>query len=199
MTPPRPSLRPSRKKRALLLAHGAGGGPSHHTLEAIDQALPRVPTLRMEFDYRREGRRAPDRAPKLLDALHRELEGLIAASGVPRRNVVLGGRSMGGRMCSLAVADGTPAAGLVLLSYPLHPPGRSENLRVEHLPRLRVPCLFVSGDRDPFGSPAELEAATASIPGPVNHLWLEREGHDPKPRADEQIVAAVLDWWQTLP
>ena len=87
---------------------------------------------------------------------------------------------MGGRMCSMAVAEGLPAAGLVLISYPLHPPGRPDRLRVEHLPALTVPCLFVSGTRDPFGTPAELEAATAAIPGPVTHVWIEGAGHEVK-------------------
>ena len=89
----------------------------------------------------------------------------------------LGGRSMGGRMCSMAVAEGLPARGLVLISYPLHPPGRPDRLRVEHFPALRVPCLFVSGTRDAFGSPDELEAATAAIPGPVTHHWIEGKDH----------------------
>ena len=65
----------------------------------------------------------------------------------------------------MAVAEGLPAAGLVLLSYPLHPPGKHENLRTEHFPELHVPCLFVSGDRDPFGSPDEFAVATKAIPG----------------------------------
>jgi uncharacterized protein len=105
---------------------------------------------------------------------------------------VLGGRSYGGRMCSMAVAEGQPAAGLVLLSYPLHPPGKPENLRTEHFPALRVPCLFVSGERDPFGSPAEFDEAVQAIPGPVTQVWLPG-GHDPR-NQDEAIAAAVKDW-----
>ena len=69
---------------------------------------------------------------------------------------------MGGRMCSMAAADVLPAAALVLISYPLHPPGRPDTLRTEHLPSLSVPCLFVSGTRDPFGAPDELTAAVLS-------------------------------------
>ena len=87
------------------------------------------------------------------------------AAGVKANRLVLGGRSYGGRMCSMAVAEGQPAAGLVLLSYPLHPPGKPENLRTEHFPDLRVPCLFVSGERDPFGSPAEFDEAVTNHSG----------------------------------
>ena len=85
--------------------------------------------------------------------------------GVAPARIALGGRSMGGRICSMAVAEGLPAAGLVLIAYPLHQPGRPDALRVEHLPRIDVPCLFVSGTGDAFGTPAELEAATAKIAG----------------------------------
>jgi predicted alpha/beta-hydrolase family hydrolase len=100
-------------------------------------------------------------------------------------------------MCSLAVAAGTPAAGLVLLSYPLHPPGRLDRMRTAHFPDLDLPCLFVSGTRDPFGTPEEFEAATAAIPGPVTHVWLEGQRHDPKGR-DDEIAAAVVSWFATL-
>ena len=81
-------------------------------------------------------------------------------------------------------------AGLVLICYPLHPPGKPERLRVEHLVDLHVPCLFVSGTRDPFGSPDELTEWTATIPGPVEHVWIEGGRHDLK-GADGAIAAAV--------
>ena len=93
----------------------------------------------------------------------------------------------------MAVADGLPAAALVLISYPLHPPGRPDNLRTEHLPALTVPCLFVQGTRDPFGSPDELTAATATIPGPVTHEWIEGGRHDLK-GADRRIGELVAAW-----
>ena len=94
-----------------------------------------------------------------------EAELLADQLAVAPNKILLGGRSMGGRICSMAVADGLPAAGLVLISYPLHPPGRPDRLRIEHLPALEVPCLFVSGTRDAFGTPDELERHTAAIPG----------------------------------
>lgn len=178
---------------ALLLFPGAGSSADHPSLVAIEAAVAPLPVSRADFPYRREGRRAPDRAPKLLACVVEEAGLLAERAGVAPEKVVLGGRSMGGRMCSMAVADGLPAAGLVLISYPLHPPGRPDKLRVEHLPQLRVPCLFISGTKDSFGSPAELEHHTAAIPGPVTHVWIDGKGHDLK-RADEEIAAIVADW-----
>jgi predicted alpha/beta-hydrolase family hydrolase len=147
----------------------------------------------MDFPYRKAGRKAPDRPPVLLTAVRDEAAALCAAAGVEPERLVLGGRSMGGRMCSMAVADGLPAAGLVLISYPLHPPGRPDTLRTEHLPALHVPCLFVSGTKDPFGSPDELTAATASIPGAVTHEWIDGGRHDLK-GAERRVAELVAVW-----
>ena len=100
---------------------------------------------------------------------------------------------MGGRICSLAAAEGLATAGLVLIAYPLHPPGRPERLRTEHFPALDVPCLFVSGTRDPFASPDELEAASALISGPVTHVWIDGAGHELR-RVDARVAASVAAW-----
>lgn len=183
---------------ALLLTPGAGSGADHHTLLAVEAAVAPLPVARVDFPYRKAGRRAPDRAPVLIATIREEAAVLAASARVRPDRLVLGGRSMGGRMCSMAVADGLAATGLVLLSYPLHPPGRPERLRVEHLPQIRVPCLFVGGTRDPFGSPEEMEAATAAIPGEVTHVWLDGAGHDPKGQ-DARIAAAVAEWLDGLP
>jgi predicted alpha/beta-hydrolase family hydrolase len=175
----------------LLLAPGAGADRDQPALVAIDAAASAagVVVVRMDFPYRRAGRKAPDRAPLLVQAVVEEAAEL--AGRVDR--LVLGGRSMGGRMCSMAVAEGLEAAGLVLISYPLHPPGRPDRSRTEHLPRLRVPCLFVSGTRDAFGSPEELEAATQVVPGPVTHRWIDGKDHGLR-GADQAVAQLVLDW-----
>jgi predicted alpha/beta-hydrolase family hydrolase len=147
----------------------------------------------MDFPYRKAGRTAPDRTPVLLQAVRDEAAALAARAGVAPQAIVLGGRSMGGRICSMVVAEGLPAAGLVLICYPLHPPGKPDTLRVDHLPALQVPCLFVSGTKDAFGTPAELERWTATIPGPVTHVWIEGKGHDLK-GADARIAEIVTAW-----
>jgi uncharacterized protein len=182
---------------AVLLAPGAGSGREHPSLVAIEEALRPHPVVRMDFPYRKEGRRAPDRAPKLIAAVVEEAEALVARAGVAPERLVLGGRSMGGRMCSMAVAEGLPAAGLVLVAYPLHPPGKPEKLRTGHLPAIAVPCLFVSGTRDPFATPAELEEATAAIAGPVTRVWVEGARHELK-GADAEVAAIVARWVAAL-
>jgi predicted alpha/beta-hydrolase family hydrolase len=98
----------------------------------------------------------------------------------------------------MAVAEGLDALGLALVSYPLHPPGRPDRLRTEHFGQLHRPCLFLSGTRDAFGRPDELEAATAAIPGPVTHVWLDGGDHGLR-RRDEAVAAAVRDWVLSLP
>lgn len=100
---------------------------------------------------------------------------------------------MGGRICSIAVAAGLPAAGLILVSYPLHPPGRQDKQaeRTEHFPNLNVPCLFVSGTKDQFGTSAELLGATQTIPGPVEHVWIEGGDHGLRAR-NVQVATGIV-------
>jgi predicted alpha/beta-hydrolase family hydrolase len=175
---------------AVLLAPGASAGRDQPALVAIEQALAPIPVERMDFPYRKEGRRAPDRQPVLVAAVRSEAAALAERTGLPPERLVLGGRSMGGRMCSVAVAEGLPALALLLVSYPLHPPGRPDRMRTEHFTQLSVPCLFVSGTRDAFAAPAELEEAAAAIPGPVTHVWLEGGDHGLRGR-DAEVASVV--------
>jgi len=194
------SERPEESAGAgLLLAPGAGAGRDQPALVAIDELLAPVGVAvrRMDFPYRRAGRRSPDRPPVLLASVVAEAAALAAGTGLAPDALFLGGRSMGGRICSMAVADGLGCAGLVLISYPLHPPGRPDRMRTEHFPSLAVPCLFVSGTRDAFGSPGELTAATAAIPGPVTHHWIE--GKDHGLRGCEAGVARIVGDWVLSP
>ena len=177
----------------LLLTHGAGGGADQHTLVALEDGLG-LPVRRIEFVYRQQGRRFPDRAPKLIAEVRSEAETFASDLGATTAQLVLGGRSMGGRMCSMAVAEGLTAAGLVLLSYPLHPPRKPDKLRVDHFGGIEVPALFVSGDRDPFGTPEEFAAHLGTIAGRVTVHWLAGQGHDPKPRTDAETVISVADF-----
>ena len=178
---------------AVLLTPGASAGRDQPALVEIERTLAPIPVERMDFPYRRAGRRAPDRPPVLISAIREGASELSAKTGVPPDRLVLGGRSMGGRMCSMAVAEGLPALGLALISYPLHAPGKHDQPRTEHFPRLHVPCLFVSGTRDTFGSAVELEEATKAIPGPVTHVWIEGGDHGLR-RKDADVAAAVRRW-----
>ena len=179
--------------RAVLVTPGASADRNQPALVAIEQALAPVPVERMDFPYTKAGRKSPDKAPVLVEAVREGAEELATKTKLALDRLVLGGRSMGGRVCSMAVADGLPALGLALVSYPLHPPGHPEKSRTEHLLALHVPCLFVSGTRDAFGTVDELEAATATIPGPVKHVWIDGGDHGLRGK-DAQVASAVRDW-----
>lgn len=177
--------RPSAARRSeavvagVLLAPGAGSDADQPAFVELARAVAQagVPVHRMDFPYRLAGRRRPD-CPEVLEAAVRDAATTFAGSlGVPLDQLVLGGRSMGGRICSRVVAAGFPCAGLALVSYPLHPPGRPDVRRDAHFPHLGLPCLFVSGTRDVFGTRAELEGATSAIPGRVSHVWIEGGDH----------------------
>jgi len=179
----------------LLLAPGAGSSSLHPALVAIDGAVSEAggAVRRMDFPYRLAGRRAPDRMPVLVGSLVSAARALAAEVGVDQQRVYLGGRSMGGRAASLAVAAGLPAAGLVLVSYPLHPPGRPQQVRSEHFGSLTLPCLFVSGTRDAFGAPGELNAALAAVPGATSTVWFDGSDHSLRGR-DLEVAETVSRW-----
>lgn len=176
---------------AALLAPGAGGTADHPTLVAIERALGAGAVVERLALPSGSGARATR-------AVASAAEALAARAGLPDARVVLGGRSYGGRMCSMAVAEGTPARALVLVSYPLHPPGRKADLRTAHFGRLSVPCLFVSGTRDPFAAPAELEEAAQGIAGAVTTVWVDGAGHGLRGH-DAEVAEAVRAWLDGLP
>ena len=198
--------------RAVLLAHGAGSDMHNATLARVADALAgaKIPSLRFNYPYRDAGRKSPDRAA-VLDAATREAATELARQAkLPPERLVLGGRSMGGRYCSRIVgADDDPVAalGLLLLGYPLHAAGKPDQPRVEHFPRLMVPCLFVSGTRDSLASQAALTGAVKAIKGPVSMHWLESADHGYRPkkssgRTVEDVAAEAadvsVDWVQSL-
>jgi predicted alpha/beta-hydrolase family hydrolase len=188
--------------RAVLLAHGAGADMHSPALIAIADALAAagIPSLRFNFPYTAAGRRSPDRPAVLAASVREAVHELAQRTKLAPERLVIGGRSMGGRICSMVVADDEDplrALGLLLLGYPLHPPGKPEQLRVEHFPRLRVPCMFVSGTRDAFGTPEELKRAARRIKGRVTWHWIESADHGFKPlkasglTADGALAAAA--------
>lgn len=155
-----------------------------------------VRAIRFQFPYQEAGERTPDRPAVLEDTWRAAIDQLAGDT------TVVGGRSMGGRIASQVVAEGTPVAGLALFAYPLHPPGKPERRRDEHLRAITVPTFFCSGTRDAFAAPDELAEAAALIEGATVH---ELEGSDhgfnvPKSsgrtREDvfDEATAALLDW-----
>lgn len=177
----------------LLLTPGAGGDPDHPALRAVEAAVVAagVPARRVGFGAPEAGRRGPAPAATVVRRVREQADQWAGELGVDPSRLVLGGRSFGGRMCSVAVAEGQPAAGLVLLSYPLHPPGRPGQLRVAHLPDVRVPVLAVSGATDPYGSPTELAQHLGTVAGPLTLVTVA----GPHLPADRDEVARIVAGW----
>ena len=166
----------------LVLAHSAGAPMDSPFMNTIADTIAGddVRVVRFEFPYmaaRRTGGKsgAPDREPILLDSWR----SVIARLGDPAR-LVIGGKSMGGRIASM-VADEAGVAGLVCLGYPFHPPGNPARTRVKHLENLRTPALIVQGTRDSFGLPAEV--ATYKLSKQIRIVWIESGDHSLKPLA----------------
>jgi predicted alpha/beta-hydrolase family hydrolase len=178
----------------LVLTPGAGAGRDQPALVAVDRAVTQLGLTveRIEFPGRPAGRRRPHPPEVCIDSVRTATSGLAQRLGVPTSALAVGGRSMGGRMCSMAVAEGLAVAALVLISYPLHPARRPERLRTEHFPALHVPCLFISGRRDALGTPEEIEGHTAAIPGPVTLVFLD--GDHSLRRRDAEVAELVADW-----
>jgi predicted alpha/beta-hydrolase family hydrolase len=191
---------PEDAPRRLLLAHGAGAPMDSAGMTAMARVLGAagLRVARFEFGYmaarRTGGRGGPPRAEKAMP----EFVAAVAALG-PGAPLVIGGKSMGGRVASM-VADGLHAegriAGLVCLGYPFHPPGRPEQLRTAHLAALETPALICQGTRDPFGTREEV--AGYALSGRIEIFWIEDGDHDLKPRkgvtgmsAAEALAAVV--------
>lgn len=201
--PVRGVLHPAAGADGLVLAHGAGGTLDAPLLVAVAEAFAArgVWVLRCNLPYRQ----ARPSGPPSPSGAGRDRAGLRAALAVLRERAngraFLGGHSYGGRMASMLVAEQpTLVSGLLLQSYPLHPPGNPRNVRNAHLPAIRVPTLFVHGATDPFGTPEELTAARALIPARTSALQV-RGGHDlgwSTKRGDRQLPPAIAETFLAL-
>jgi len=189
---------PKVTDRAVLLAHGAGADMHAAALTTVSAALSAagIPSLRFHYPYRTEGKKFPDRPPVLLEATRRAITELARRTKLPPDRLVIGGRSMGGRYCSLVAGDAedpVPVLGLLLLGYPLHAPGKPERERSEHFPRLTMPVLFVSGTRDSLAAKPSLTKAARRVKGPKQYHWIESGDHGFKPlKASGLTVDGVL-------
>jgi len=193
---------PSEAQDLVILAPGAGADITHVFMEraAVGLGAKGLRVCRFNFPYMEAGRKAPDRAP-VLEGAYRSVLDWTACLAAKRTFV--GGKSMGGRIASHVVSQGTEAAGLVFLGYPLHPPGRPDRLRDAHLYDIYVPVLFVEGSRDPFCPLETLERVRTRIPGHTE-VHVVRDGdHSFKVRkssgrtsdqAWDEVVEAVTDW-----
>lgn len=186
---------------AIALAHGAGGDRHSALLVALCDAFARLgwAALRLDLPYRQKRPKGPP-SPSGAAADREGLRLAAASLSGKAEKVYLGGSSYGGRQASMLLAEQPGAAqGLLLLSYPLHPPGKPEKLRTEHLPDLRAPTLFAHGSKDAFGSIEEIERARPLIPAPTELVVCEgathgiiqkRDGADKATGVAERIAGA---------
>ena len=184
----------------LVLAHGAGAGQDHPFMTSMAARLAArgLDVVTFDFPYVHQGRKVPDRAPVLESCFAAVANWAVGRHGAPVSRLLLGCKSMGGRMATHLGAAGFSVAaagpslmGVVALGYPLHPPGRPEQLRDGHLPAIAVPVLIVQGSRDTFGTPAELAPVIARMTAPVTlHVV---DGGDHSLAVSRTSKDAVLD------
>jgi predicted alpha/beta-hydrolase family hydrolase len=193
--------------RALLvLAHGAGAGQEHPFMVrfATGLAARGIDVATFDFPYMAAGRKAPDRLPALLDSFREAVTAARARPSLWSRPLFVGGKSMGGRVATHVATEAIDGLrGVLALGYPLHPPGRADKPRVEHLQSIRVPMLVVQGERDTFGTPAELRSALKAVRHRVT-LHVVRDGdHSLKVRKSsgqdqdavyEEALDAIAGW-----
>jgi hypothetical protein len=184
--------RPTSPLATIVVAHGAGAGMDHPFLVGFSRACldEGLATLRFNFPYLEAGRRSPDPEATLRDAWR---AAFAAAShhrdGEP---VWASGKSLGGRIASMCAADGEIApAGLVFLGYPLHPPGKPERIRDEHLYRIEVPMLFLQGTADPFAKPELLHGVVERLGERATLVPFEGAGHSFEVRGAKRDPRAI--------
>ncbi len=162
--------------------YAPGAGSNVHdpfgAFAARELAARGIAVVRFQFPYQEAGKRAPDRPQALEETWRAVSEAVQPASG----RLAVGGRSMGGRIASQVVAEGVEVDALMLFAYPLHPPGRPEQMRDGHFPAIGVPTLFCSGTNDAFASPEELRAAAAKVPQSSVHLMEAADHASPRPK-----------------
>lgn len=184
---------------SLILGHGAGAGQDSPFMVSFATSLAErgIETVTFNFPYMEQGRRAGDR-PEVLEACWLRVAGAVRTA-VGSRPLFAGGKSMGGRMASRIAARPEAAAlglhGLVFLGYPLHPPNRPGQLRVDHWPALKLPALFVQGERDAFGTPDELREHLPKYAGRADLLVVEGADHSLKPPKRATRSAAETHAW----
>lgn len=185
----------------LILAHGAGAAMDSPFMQTVATGIVRrgLRVIRFEFPYmqktRADGKRRPPDGPRILKNTW-----MSVIADVDADHVIIGGKSMGGRVASM-VSDQASVAGLVCLGYPFHPPGRPEKPRTAHLESLQTPTLILQGTRDPFGKPAEVDGYRLS--DRIRIHWIEDGDHSFRPRVSsgrtleqnlDEAVAAIFDF-----
>jgi predicted alpha/beta-hydrolase family hydrolase len=200
------TLKPSRwtSRTAVILAHGAGQGMNSPFMTYFHTELSNRDFLSVKFDfeYMEAKRRVPDPQPKL-QARYRSIVREVIDQHQPKR-VIIGGKSMGGRVASYIAGDTPGVSGLVFLGYPLHPPGKPDQLRDQHLYGVKLPMLFISGTKDTFAERPLLEKVVGKIGDNATLVWIEGGDHSLKRhRGDTESLGTALEtidhWIRELP
>jgi predicted alpha/beta-hydrolase family hydrolase len=198
-----------QRELSVVLAHGAGSDMNSALLVFMQERLAGAGyrSVRFNFPYKEQRRRLPDRAP-VLERCYRSVLATLRDEEEMAR-LVIGGKSMGGRMATHLAAAGDAVDGLILLGYPLHAAGRPDKLRVEHLPRIAVPMLFVSGTRDELCPLDVLQETLATLAAPVtlhvvedgDHSFAVRRRRTGRSQAEvnDEIAVAVISWLDGIP
>jgi len=203
-----PASRSSRRTATLILAHGAGAPQTHPFMVSFARALSErgLDVLTFNFLYTEQKRKAPDRMPVLVDCYRAVIEAARAKVESARDRLFIGGKSMGGRAATHVAAEDQNLTidGIVLLGYPLHPPGRPEQLRDAHLPAVTRPMLFIHGSRDTFGTPSELKPVLAGLSPPPTLHSIEggdhsfkiggRDARTRQPKVYSEIQDTIVEW-----
>lgn len=182
----------------FVCAHGAGGNMRDRSMAQTAATLRSrgIGVVRFNFLYKEKKSSRPDPMPRLKECIDAVVS--RTRDEIGPRTLIIGGRSMGGRAASMLAADGFACEGLLLLAYPLHPPGQPEKLRDAHLPAIKVPVLAISGTRDPFCTRALMETALKSVTTKWDMHWVEGADHSfhvPKSsgRTDTEVMAEIGD------
>ena len=182
----------------FVFAHGAGGNMQDRGVAATAGALQErgISTVRFNFLYKEKKSSRPDPMPRLKDTL----SAVVARTRdeISPRRLIIGGRSMGGRAASMLAADGFDCAGLLLLAYPLHPPGKPDQLRDAHLPSISVPVICFNGTRDPFCTPALMEEVLTRVNTKWEMHWVDGADHSfhvlkSSGKTDGQVLNEMAD------
>jgi len=204
-----PAAKQSRAGLTIVLGHGAGADQLSGFMRMVATGLAErgFDALTFNFLYKEKGRSVPDPKARLESCYRAVIDAAVKHKQLKENKLVIGGKSMGGRIASqVAAEDSKGIGGLVYLGYPLHPPGRPDKLRDEHLKKIEPPMLFVQGSRDAFGTEEEIRAIIKKHRLPATLYVIESGDHSfkvpksvkPQQQVYEEVMDAVSKWCRSL-
>jgi hypothetical protein len=204
-----PAAKAERARVSLILGHGAGANQLSGFMRLFAAGLAErgLDVVTFNFLYMEQGRKIPDPAPRLESCYRAVIDAVVKHKKLKGNRLVIGGKSMGGRIASqVAAAQPANIDGLVFLGYPLHPPGRPDKLRSEHLPKIKAPMLFVQGSRDAFGTEPEIAGLIKKLKLPAELYAIEGGDHSlkapksagPQDQIYKDAMDAIVAWTKTI-